>query len=64
MIFQRDIIDADFDGCLATQKGSYFPLFFFLREPYLTERLSALATESLSFFSLSRRSLPCTPASL
>lgn len=43
--------------------GSYFEAFFFFRDPYFTERCSALANESLSFFSF-MRSLACIPASL
>ena len=46
----------------ACEGGPYF-LLFFLRDPYLTERCSALVTESLSFFSFIR-SLACIPASL
>ena len=58
----------DLPGWLAAKRwirsaGSLYFLLFFLRDPYLTERRSALVTESLIFFSC-MRSLACIPASL
>ena len=52
---------ADEQGRNDEQEERYFLLF--LRDPYLTERCSALVTESLSFFSW-MRSLAWIPASL